>query len=228
MPPAPRQPTPPQPLRQQQDDQHDATVIAAIAVALAAGSAASAILPLLAGLGVTAVAGKAVLALLRSRPAPATSNGTVGRAAQRQAWIYRAAYVLNAGRRIDAARARARAAGGDQRQAMKDALAQEKRFAGQQQTVEQRRAAAADAVEKAARAASGQQTPPVHTLVGWWAHRDDRTTPACAAAHGNNFPYDRPPRIGLPSTVHPRCRCRAVAPWPRGGDVDTATAGIDE
>lgn len=236
MPSAARQPTPPSqpaqqqpPAQQQQDDQRDATVIAAIAVALAAGTAASAILPLLAGLGVSAVAGKAVLALLRGRPAPATSGGVVGRAAQRQAWIYRAAYVLNAARRVDAARAQARSSGGDQRQALRDALAREKRFAGQQQDVEQRRAQAARDTEAAAQKASGSKTPPAGTLVGWKARHDlGNVTPACAAADGNNYPFDRRPRIGYPGTVHPKCRCLVVPPWPNGGDVDTATAGLEE
>lgn len=232
MPPAARQPTEPppgqQPPPQQQDDQHDAAAIAAIAAALAAGTALTGLLALLSGIGVSAIAARAVLALLKGRGDPPAGEGATSRIAERQAWIYRAAYLVAAARRVDEARRRAASSGQSQKAAVRDALKRERRFAQQQRDVEQRRAKAARDVETAARKASGQKAPPAGTLVGWYAHRDDRTTPACAKAHGNNFPYDRPPRISLPGTVHPRCRCAAGPPWPNGGDVDEATAGLEE
>ena len=44
-------------------------------------------------------------------------------------------------------------------------------------------------------------------LLGWRAVLDQRTTPECAWANGQNFRADRMPIIGLPGSVHPRCRC---------------------
>ena len=44
-------------------------------------------------------------------------------------------------------------------------------------------------------------------LLGWRAVIDNRTTPECAWANGQNFRADRMPVIGLPGSVHPRCRC---------------------
>lgn len=76
---------------------------------------------------------------------------------------------------------------------------------------EKRRYEAARAVD----AAAAKWGP----VLGWWSERDDRTTPACFAAHGANFSALRPPAIGWPGTIHAgQCRCKPVAPWP-GGDM---------
>jgi SPP1 gp7 family putative phage head morphogenesis protein len=44
-------------------------------------------------------------------------------------------------------------------------------------------------------------------LLGWRAVIDARTTPECSWANGQNFRADKMPVIGLPGSVHPRCRC---------------------
>ncbi len=51
-------------------------------------------------------------------------------------------------------------------------------------------------------------------LLGWQSVLDDKTTPDCRWASGRNFRADRRPPLGWPGTVHPKCRCRAVPPFP--------------
>lgn len=63
--------------------------------------------------------------------------------------------------------------------------------------------------------------------LGWYAVRDDRTSPECRAAHGSNFRADQPPKIGYPGTVHNSCRCKPGPPHRGGRSVDEATAGTD-
>lgn len=51
-------------------------------------------------------------------------------------------------------------------------------------------------------------------LLGWYARKDDRTTPECAHAHGRNFLASRPPAIGYPGMLHGgNCRCKPGPPW---------------
>lgn len=50
-------------------------------------------------------------------------------------------------------------------------------------------------------------------LMGWWAKRDNRTSKECLAAHGRNFDPKSIPPIGYPGSVHPNCRCKPVLPW---------------
>ncbi len=49
-------------------------------------------------------------------------------------------------------------------------------------------------------------------LLGWRAVLDDRTTPECRWADGKNFRADQIPAIGIPGSVHPRCRCTSGPP----------------
>lgn len=51
-------------------------------------------------------------------------------------------------------------------------------------------------------------------LLGWRSVMDQNTTPECADANGKNFKAMEMPDIGLPGTVHPRCRCAAGPPIP--------------
>lgn len=54
-------------------------------------------------------------------------------------------------------------------------------------------------------------------IIGWAAVMDEATTPECRDYHGNNFLASRPPREGLPGTLHGgTCRCQMVPPWPNG------------
>lgn len=58
------------------------------------------------------------------------------------------------------------------------------------------------------------------TVLGWHAVLDSRTDPQCRAANGKNWILERPPRIGIPGTVHPACRCIPVPPYPTRRLVD--------
>jgi SPP1 gp7 family putative phage head morphogenesis protein len=61
----------------------------------------------------------------------------------------------------------------------------------------------------------------------WHAVLDEKTTPDCRAMNGQIFTLDRPPAIGWPGAVHPRCRCSAI-PFGVGlfGAQSTVTAGV--
>lgn len=42
-------------------------------------------------------------------------------------------------------------------------------------------------------------------LLGWYSKQDERVTPECRAAHGQNFDMRKPPKIGLPGITHVGC-----------------------
>lgn len=123
--------------------------------------------------------------------------------------LYQAAYVINAADRIRAAL--------NAGQALDEALAAESRYAEQHRAAQQARAAAMVQVRKAKRQYG--------RLLGWYAHRDDRTTPACRIADGKNFNAATGP---WPGTAHGgTCRCTpgkahntaqmVTAAWVRAG-----------
>lgn len=122
---------------------------------------------------------------------------------------YRAAYLLNAARRL----ARALREG-----EFPQAVQKERNYWVRHLDAQDRRAVAAGRVDNAA-AAFGP-------LLGWYARNDERTTAECRAANGNNFRVDVRPTIGYPGTVHPYCRCEPGAPHEGGKMVDRATRGV--
>jgi SPP1 gp7 family putative phage head morphogenesis protein len=127
----------------------------------------------------------------------------------------RAAYLIMAGRRLGTAVVRER----NQPGTLEKALRAEATYVRQHlQAVAHRN----DAVKKTVAA-----TYRYGDELGWWAVRDDRTSPECKAAHGSNFQADQPPKIGYPGTVHNRCRCKPGPPHHGGRTVDEATAGTD-
>lgn len=150
----------------------------------------------------------AVARMLLAQPdAQADPLGAAGRRMQRTNIQRRAQFLLNAARRVT------RKVGVDvSRETLVKALRAEQRFWRQHlQASEKRRNAAATADT----AADVHGTPSrAGTVLGWSAVNDDRTTAECRAAHGKNWVLERPPRIGIPGTVHVHCRCRPVAPWP--------------
>ncbi|UTN93011.1 capsid maturation protease [Streptomyces phage Marky] len=113
---------------------------------------------------------------------------------------YRAAFIINALRRILAAP--------DKKIAMKRELDYWKAHirAGQRRKLMGRRV---DFVAKR----HGE-------LLGWYAKMDDRTSAECRAADGRNFLAFTPPVIGYPGGVHPHCRCVPGPPHPGAKMVD--------
>lgn len=109
-----------------------------------------------------------------------------------------AAYFLNASHRLQTAIDQHGLPG------LPGAARDELRFFGQHVRAQRARTRAAANVDAAAREHG--------TVLGWYAHDDDRTTPECADADGTNFLATRVPPIGWPGTPHGgTCRCWAGA-----------------
>lgn len=125
-----------------------------------------------------------------------TVAGPAERAVRAAEPAYRAAYLLAAADRVKASMAAGKT--------LEEALAAEQRFTVAHLAAQDNRARAAQTVDRAAVThRSG--------LLGWKAVMDGRTSAECAETDGKNFSIFDPPAIGLPGSVHPRCRCRPVA-----------------
>lgn len=160
----------------------------------------------------------------------------VARAQQNIEAHYRAAYVLNAAERIQAAVDQAvaassstsasagtpAAADGDravaavEEEARRAAVRRERAYWAAHERARRARMTAALAVADAANLYG--------PVLGWYTHQDDRTTPECRAADGSNFRAELPPVVGWPGTLHGgSCRCEAGPPHPGGRSTDEAT-----
>jgi hypothetical protein len=179
-----------------------AAIVAALSAAVTVAGVVAALGSLMLAAGVGYLALRAVAALMLSWP-PAVLEGTgpASRWAVRTNALRRAAFFLHACRRVQAAISAARARNEPVMEAVREALAAERRFMSQQIAASLKRTEAASAVDGAA----AMHGP----LLGWNAVLDSRTTAECRAADGKSFSADRPPLIGYPGTVHSRCRC-----WP--------------
>ncbi|MFI6986036.1 hypothetical protein ACIBSV_46790 [Embleya sp. NPDC050154] len=140
-------------------------------------------------------------------PRPGTTAAGITRTAED---YYRAAFLRRSSQRIQDAIDK----GGDPQVAVD----REKRLWKSHFAAFQRRALVAKQVDLAA-AEHGD-------LLGWDATIDARTSPECERADGKNFYVNRPPTIGYPGAVHPRCRCKPTAPYPGAGLVEGATASM--
>lgn len=176
-----------------------------------------------------AVAVAVGIASRRTKHLPRMRGRTdVARAQRDSEAFYRAAYVINASARIAAevdkavavAAAAPDATAEDRAAAARKALeAAARRERAYELAHERARQARMDAALEVADAANlyGPE-------LGWYTHKDDRTTPECWAADGANFRADIPPVIGWPGTLHGgTCRCEAGPPHPGGRTVDQAT-----
>lgn len=205
----------------------EGAAIALIAALIAAGA--------LAGVSPTAITGSAALAILTvlrrrlkipDKPARAALRitasvkitveagaGAARRHTQATQPTYRAAYLVQAAKRLSAAATvdRQQAQRSDDEtvpsrdEILRRAIEREQRLFAQHLEAQERRADRAVEVDKAA-ARHG-------ALLGWYATLDSKTTVECRAAHGKNFLIDRPPAIGWPGTLHAGfCRCRPGPP----------------
>jgi SPP1 gp7 family putative phage head morphogenesis protein len=157
-----------------------------------------------------------VVDLLELRP-PALAPSVV-RVQHRANSMRRAAYLVNAGRRVGTAVLRARRDPG----AIGKAIEAERRHLKSHLAATKLRVAAAQQVqaeydkESARRPSANASKPTLQAMaqsrnieLGWYAILDKKTSPECRAANGKNFDPINPPPIGLPGTVHPKCRCTA-------------------
>jgi len=118
--------------------------------------------------------------------------------------VFRAAYLIQAARRIAEADDEAEQKGNESRYFRQHQGAQIKRELGAMRL-------------DAAQAAHGR-------TLGWYATLDERTTAECRAAHGKNFDIRHPPVIGLPGIgPHHGCRCTPGAPHARADFLPSGT-----
>ncbi|WP_433145059.1 hypothetical protein ACQPZ8_01385 [Actinomadura nitritigenes] len=198
------------------------TIAAVLAAGLSAGAAATALRKAFAPLRLAGAAVRAAIDLGRRLPALAAHRALRSRlragsqrrsdamragpagSARLTAYRYRARYLVNAARRFHAA-VKARARGESEAGAIRKAMCAERRYLSQHLAAQRNRVLAWREVERMA-AIHGDR-------LGWFAVRDGATTRDCSHAHGRDFLVSWPPSIGFPGAVHPRCRCRPVAPW---------------
>lgn len=188
----------------------EAAAIAAIAAYLAAQVAGAAIrrpAELIAMIVRLGVPRRAVIAAWQVTMRAATIRITLGRVGgvasartARQEASYRAAFLVNASRRIWAGLQAGRS--------LADLVEQEARNLQAHIDAQRARAAAAAAVDKVVDAAGG---PSAELMLLWVATLDARTTLDCRQLHGQLFAVDKPPGGRYPGQVHPRCRCVARA-----------------
>lgn len=131
--------------------------------------------------------------------------GPMQKAEERQAFAWRAIYILGACERLHEAKD------------LEHAETVERGYFARHIAAEERRARAAALVDITARLLGDrteeQQSEKI-PLLGWRAVIDARTTPECAWANGKNFRADRIPIINVPGATHPRCRCTSGPPLP--------------
>jgi hypothetical protein len=189
---------------QQQSLQQDAEVSAVLAVLLSGPPLATAVLAISAVLKTPGKLVLAVLAGMRYKPGKKTlTSGTDPVAAAKRANLrYRAAYLINAVKRLVNA------------PDLKTALAREKQLYTAHKQASARRVASAQA---SVRLSNSTGT----AILGWGGIQDARTTPDCLWLIGKNYGVASPPEGLHPGARHPRCRCYPVPPFP-GKTVVTA------
>lgn len=126
--------------------------------------------------------------------------GPMQKAEHRQAYAWRAIYVWSAAERLLAAKDLAHAEKVERGYFYRHVAAEERR---------DRAAALVDITSKLLGDRTEEQTIEHIPLLGWRAVIDNRTTPECKWANGRNFRADSIPIIGIPGSVHFRCRCSA-------------------
>jgi SPP1 gp7 family putative phage head morphogenesis protein len=192
----PEEGAPPPTAQQVNDNAVIATVAGILATGLPVASAGAYVIVALTGAGITTAAAMAAWKLLAATLTPEDQHGPAGRAIASMESSYRAAYLVNASRRIMVSLKT-----GD----LKRALSAEAGYFKMHLQATAKRKAVGKQVD--AQVAIHGKT------LGWKAVMDTRTSAECAAMDGENFSVDDPPVIGWPGTVHLHCRCKAVAPF---------------
>ncbi len=118
-----------------------------------------------------------------------------------QEYAYRATYIFGAAERLESA------------PDLEHAEQVEKGYFDRHLAAQERRLRAASLVDHTSRLLGDRTEEQSRVpLLGWRTVIDFKTTPACRWANGRNFRADQLPIIGVPGSVHPRCRCTAGPP----------------
>lgn len=123
---------------------------------------------------------------------------------------YRAAYIYNASRRIQADLNRGKP--------LRVALSDESLHYRQHEQARRGRLDAAARVTKAAKMFG--------PLLGWYLNPLLNNEAECIAANGHNFYADEGTVIGLPGSVHPKCGCKAGPPIPGAKMVNEVLSNV--
>lgn len=183
----------------------DRALVAAVIALLAAGAVGYGlflgIASALQAWGLSIEAAKWLADLVSTQTSPPDlglgEEGPMQKAEDRQAFAWRAIYALAAAERLAEA------------DDLTHAEEVERGYFDRHLSAEARRDRASALVDVTSRLLGDrteEQTEKV-PLLSWHAVVDARTTPECAWANGKNFRADRIPIIGIPGSVHPRCRC---------------------
>lgn len=200
-----------------QDDETVFAIAQILATVPSPKKAVAALTALLVGTGITAAALTMALGMANKGTAH-TPNSRLGgmapgaptEAARAQELYYRAAYLLNASRRIQT--------GLNKKQPVKVALTQEETFYRQHEAARRNRLESATKVLAASRAFG--------PLLGWYVNPLLQNEIECLTANGHNFYAEQGTLIGYPGSVHPHCGCQAGPPIPGGGLVNDALSKI--
>lgn len=210
---------PPTQTAQQREQRVTAELAALLASAAAGGALAGAAASsgvtasasaLLTSLGISGKAATAIMALISTRPIGLRiGTGPLSRELVRSRASWRAAYVVQAGKRLSRAAGRGN-------ETFQRAIRDERRFFNQHLRAQRQREQSAGQID-AANALYGR-------VLGWYARHDGRTTWECEVAHGNNFRADRGTVIGYPGVTgaHHGCRCRSGPPFATRRTVNQA------
>lgn len=144
-----------------------------------------------------------VRGLVRLSPRPGAHAAV--QAIHRTNLMRRAAYLVQAGRRLSTA-ARLDTS------AIARALVTERRYLQQHLQISAQRETVAAQVAATARQMA-RTVPNWDGLLGWYAVIDPITSRECRTAHGSNFDPTHVPAIGFPGAVHGNCRCKAGPPF---------------
>lgn len=203
----------------------DSTLVRNVALVLASGLAISAMAEgielLLAPYGITARSIMAAIGLARTTHNPRarlarhgvdkrSEAAQIPRAAAKAERYFRAAYVINASRRIEQSVADGATLG--------EALNKELPYFTAHEAARDERLGAAAKVGIAAQ---------LHgPLLGWYLDPLLNNDPECIAADGHNFYADEGTVIGLPGMVHRFCGCEAGPPHEGATLVNEALRGV--
>ena len=209
---------PPQEEPQYEDLTTEAAIIAAIAAYLAVRSAVgfvtlpAEIVTAMTRLGISTAAISTATNLALNSPLPKVRGGPAARATAETELERRAAYIVNAAKRIEQSMDESvpTPEAGVEGAKLFDALDREQTYHESHLNAQKKRMTAARQTDKVVNRA------PVNTKLRWHAIKDEKTDPECLELDGRIFTVNEPPNGVYPGQVHPHCRCTSQPAKPEG------------